>query len=122
MLKYFSTKNVENFKYEISSLKSENLNKKEKKQITKAENIISYGKNISRFYLIGDATYSITKYFRKSRNSSLFLIAYFYLRVNLIWLISNICVNYYLLNYSGLENIKKKNNNFEFAQYIKHSN
>ena len=51
MFKYFSTKNVENYKYEISTLKNEDLNKKQLDQIKKAESVIALGKILT--YLDG---------------------------------------------------------------------
>ncbi len=127
---YLSTMNIENYKYEISVLKNKNLKEeKERKNVEMAEKVISFSKNSSRLYclleimnLIYKSTFGKSFKIRK--------VAFAYIRINIIWMLSNISTNIYLQKYSSLDKtiLKYKNDNknestkFEFSQYIQHKN
>ena len=125
MMKYFTTKNIENYKYELSVLKNKNVkNENEVKKIEFSENVIHYSKLFCRLYFSIEVLIITSKLINTRKIIwTKFLNAY--LRINLIWILSNLSVNYYLENISGIKKLLQKyknleNDNFEFLQYIQH--
>jgi len=115
MLKNFTTKNIENYKYELSVLKNNKLiTDKDKNIIFKCENSILIGKYFSRSYITMEIILLTMNY--KIRKMALA-----FLRINCVWITSNIITNYYLQN-SNLKRIisKYKTENFNFNKYIEH--
>jgi hypothetical protein len=132
MLNIFSTKNAENFRYEISVLKNSNLSKNDLDEIIKVEKLINYSKLLCRTYCIMEFGYLL--YFLKktrgvesilSKKSNLILkMAFAYLRINLVWIIVNYSGNFYIENYTSTKRIinkhKIKNSSVQFKQFIEH--
>lgn len=124
MFKYLTTKNIENYRYDISILKNrKDIDSKDETRLLKAEKIIEYSKYICRVYLSLECLNFIYRAFilksNKNRNSLSFV--YIFIRVNIIWLISNIYTSCYLdKNIPAL--IKKYNHDLEsdktFKKYI----
>lgn len=131
MFNYFTTKNAENIRYEISVLKNTNLSNTELEQINNAESYLYYSKSISRVYIaleIFNLAYFI--YMRRKGESGMkksnlmWKMALAYMRVNLFWLIMNYATNYYIDRFTNIRKIinkyKAKNSNVQFKQFIEH--
>lgn len=121
MIKYLSTKNIENFKYDISTLKNEkDILKKEKDKLKEAEKIIETGKNLSRLYFALEIIFYIKNIISRSRVLGRF--PYVFIRVNLFWLLSNFLVNAYLDKRIKpiIEKNKKLHNDSDFKKFISH--
>ena len=82
------------------------------KKIRFSENVIHFSKLISRLYFSIEIL-NLTVNFLKTRKLiwSKFINAY--LRINLIWILSNFSINYYLENVSGIKKVQQKYKNLE---------
>jgi hypothetical protein len=131
MSNYFSTKNAENIRYEISVLKNTNLLNVELEQISSVESILFYSKTICRVYFAMEIINWIFLLYKRRKgeismkNSSLvWKIALVYLRVNLIWIFMNYGTNYYINKHTNIRKIiskyKAKNSNIQFKKFIEH--
>lgn len=133
MLKYFSTKNVENIRYEISVLKNTNLINHEINQINQVETLINISKTFCRLYFAMEVCNLLYFLYKRRRQNNMMIgkrknilikFAYLYLRLNIIWLSSNFGTNYYIENYTNIKKIinkyKLKNTQVQFKQFIEH--
>ena len=124
MFNYFSYSKIQNYKYEINNLNNIAIEEKHKQALEKSSKIIDYAKYISRVYFVLEILNFTNKLFRnKIKGNKLTSVAFIYIRLNIFWVASNICLNYYLSDVSGLDKIIKKYKQFnkeEFIQYIRH--
>ncbi len=114
MLKYLTTKNIENHKYNISEmLNSSNTSFHELSIVKKCDNFIQYSKLVTRIYFLSEISvlmYNIIS----NRNNLLYKSTMMIIRVNGLWLLSNIITNLYLDTYMP----KIKPNANKFNKYI----
>jgi hypothetical protein len=128
MFKYFTTKNIENYKYELSVLKNtNNINEKDKLMVIKVENVIKSGKYFSRGYFFIEFVYLVNLKLIRRNKFSMFKIAYSFLRTNFVWYLSNILTNLYIEKSDIKKIIQKYKNkianfNLEFEKFIEHKN
>lgn len=125
MFKYFSYTKIQNYKYEINNLNNSSvLDEKVKHNLDKYSKVIDSTKYISRVYFFLEVLNFTNKLFRnKIVGNKLASVAFIYIRLNVMWIASNVCLNYYLSEISGLDKIIKKYKNLnkeEFIQYIRH--
>jgi hypothetical protein len=131
MLKYFTTKNIENTRYEISVLKNKGVNLLEDKMVKNVENIIDYSKKFSRVYILLEILYLFTNEFKEvyrknrtiiefSSSNMLRKLAFIYLRVNVVWILTNFMTNLYIEKYSNIHKVikKHKSDKNDFSRYI----
>ena len=133
MLKYFTTKNVENIRYEISVLKNTNLTHHEINQMNNVESLINISKTFCRIYFGMEVCYLLYFLYKRRKGDTMMIgkrknilikLAYLYLRLNIIWLSSNFGTNNYIENYTNIKKIinkyKLKNTQVQFKQFIEH--
>ncbi len=123
MFKYLTTKNIENYKYEISVLKNSKVSSnKDQKCISNAESAIHKGKYLTRIYIGIEIAFLFYGILRKKKSIKK-EIALSFLRLNMAWVASNIFTNYYLEN-SDIRNIIAKHkinkDEFNFGKFIEH--
>jgi hypothetical protein len=114
MFKYLTTKNIENHKYNIAEmLNSSNISSHDLCVVKKCDNFIQYSKLATRIYFFSEVSSLIYNFISK-KNNILYKSTMMIIRVNALWLLSNIITNLYLDKYMPIN--KPKSN--KFNKYI----
>jgi hypothetical protein len=110
MFKYLTTKNIENLKYQISAmLNSTETSSSDVAVLKNCDNFIQYSKYSTRIYILGEVA-RLAYIVMTKRSNMLYKSTLMIIRVNAIWLLSNIVTNIYLDK--NMPIIKSSNNNF----------
>jgi hypothetical protein len=128
MWEYFSIKKLENYRYEISTLRNKEVTKGEENKIKKAEYALKSNKVAGKLYLYCEfarlCMRGINKFSNKPISTlpqagvSLLLI---YLRVNVFYIMANFATCYYIENVLNLNKEVKKHTQekkSDFKQFI----
>jgi hypothetical protein len=115
MMKYLSTNNIENIKYQLSVLKNNpEIGHKQKEIVNQSESFIQNSKLASRMYcilefswLLYSTLYKKSNFFSKS--------TYMVLRISSFWLLTNLATNLYLKK--QMEKLGAANSK-DFKKYI----
>lgn len=122
MYKYLTTKNIENYRYDISVLKNKHdMDNREKTKLETAEKVILWSKYITRAYFLAEVIRGINKG-RNQTNKKIILLSFAILRLNFVWLITNMCTNLYLEKEvkSIVQRNQTKRQDLDFKKYIEH--
>ena len=111
MFKYLTTKNIENHKYNIAEmLNSPNTSDKDLSIIKKCDNFIQNSKLLNRIYFFSEISFLLYNIFLK-KSSIMYKSTLMIIRINLVWLTSNVITNIYLDTY--MPKNKPQINNFD---------